>query len=187
MSATLDTIARSRLLAIARAAIAEGVGGRPPVPPPLDGQPPALCITAATFVTLECAGALRGCVGTLDACQPLLVDAALNAHAAAFGDPRFAPLTRTELAGLEMHVSILSAPEPLAFGSEAELLDQLRPGVDGLILREGGRRGTFLPVVWASIAEAPAFVAALKHKLGLPTDYWSDTIEVWRYTTVTVS
>lgn len=185
--AGLDAPARRTLLAAARAAIAEGVAGRRPVPPPLAGHPAPLCAITATFVTLERAGALRGCVGTLDACRPLLVDAALNAHAAALEDPRFEPLARAELADLEIHVSILSRPQPLAFRSEAELLALLRPGIDGLILRDGGRRGTFLPAVWQALADAPAFLGALKRKLGLPADYWSDTIEAWRYTTVTVS
>ena len=183
----LDAVARRRLLDIARAAIAEGVDGRESVPPPLDGHPPALCVTAATFVTLESAGALRGCVGTLDACRALLVDAALNARAAAFEDPRFAPLTRAELPALAIHVSILSPPERLACGSEEELVRRLRPGIDGLILRAGERRGTFLPAVWTSIGDARAFLAALKRKIGVPPDYWSDAIEVSRYTTVTVS
>jgi AmmeMemoRadiSam system protein A len=182
----LDASVRRRLLQAARAAIEAGMQGRVAAPP-LDRQPPALCAPAATFVTLTHAGELRGCVGTLDACRPLLVDAALNARAAAFEDPRFAPLAPPELPGLAIHVSVLRPPERLHCRSEAELIAALRPGVDGVILREGRLRGTFLPAVWASIGDAGAFLAGLKRKIGLPPDYWSDTLEVARYTVDTVA
>jgi hypothetical protein len=82
-----------------------------------------------------------------------------------------------------VQISVLSPPEPLAFASEAELLALLRPGVDGLILDDRGRRGTFLPSVWAQLPEAREFLAHLKRKAGLPADHWSATLTVARYTT----
>jgi AMMECR1 domain-containing protein len=65
-------------------------------------------------------------------------------------------------------------------------LSQLRPGVDGLILEEGGRRGTFLPAVWESLPEPRAFLRELKRKAGLPADHWSDTLRAHRYTVESV-
>jgi AmmeMemoRadiSam system protein A len=136
----------------------------------------------ATFVTLTIGGALRGCIGMLEACRPLAEDVAENARAAAFDDPRFAPLSREEFARLEIHISVLSPPGEMAFRSEADLLEQIRPGVDGLILQEGGRRGTFLPSVWEELPDRTMFLMHLKMKAGLPGSYWSDTLRVFRYT-----
>ena len=148
--------------------------------------PPHLRETRATFVTLRREGKLRGCVGTLEAVRPLVVDVAHNAWAAAFRDPRFPPLEAAEREGLDVHLSILRPAEPLDFGSEEDLLGQLRPGVDGLILEEGGRRGTFLPAVWESLPEPRAFLRELKRKAGLPADHWSDTLRAHRYTVESV-
>lgn len=182
----LDSVERGTLLDVARAAIAGGLEGRPAAVEGLERQSPALKRHAATFVTLEMGGELRGCIGTLDAFQPLIVDTAENAYAAAFRDPRFAPLRRPEYDRLDIHISILGAAEPMSFVSEADLIAQLRPGIDGLVLRERGRRGTFLPAVWASVTDARDFLGHLKVKAGLPYDYWSDTIEFSRYITTSI-
>ncbi len=138
----------------------------------------------ATFVTLRIAGRLRGCMGALAAAQPLVADVAHNAFAAAFRDPRFTPLETAEADGLDIHISVLSAAEPMAFVSQDELLSQIRPGTDGLILSEGPRRGTLLPSVWDTLDDPRTFLEHLKQKAGLPSDYWSDTLRVERYTTV---
>lgn len=138
----------------------------------------------AAFVTLKKAGQLRGCIGSLSAHRPLAEDVSENAYAAAFRDPRFPPLRSEELDGLEISISVLTPPQRLSFASEQELLAQLRPGVDGLILTEGGRRGTFLPSVWESYPEPAVFLRHLKMKAGLPPDYWSDTVSVERYETL---
>ena len=126
---------------------------------------------------------LRGCIGTLEACRPLAEDVSRNAWAAAFRDPRFPPLQESELAGLDIHISVLSEAEPVTFGSEQDLLGRIRPGVDGLILEERSARGTFLPSVWESLPEPEQFLAHLKLKAGLPADYWSASVRMWRYTT----
>ena len=138
---------------------------------------------SATFITLKNADALRGCIGTLEAARPLVLDVHENAFAAAFRDPRFPPVAERELDGLQISISVLSCPEPMAFGSEQELLDQLRSGVDGLILEEGYRRSTFLPAVWESLPHPQAFFRQLKLKAGLRPDHWSDTLRVYRYHT----
>ncbi len=137
----------------------------------------------ATFVTLTIGGQLRGCIGMLEACRPLAEDVANNAYAAAFEDPRFPPLTKKEFEKLEIHISVLSPPEEMLFSSEEDLLRQIRPGIDGLILQEGFRRGTFLPSVWGELPEKELFWAHLKLKAGLSAAYWADTVRVFRYTT----
>ncbi|HDL77837.1 MAG TPA: AmmeMemoRadiSam system protein A, partial [Lentisphaerae bacterium] len=97
-------------------------------------------------------------------------------------DPRFPPLTASELPELDLHISILSPLQPMSFSSETELLRQLRPGVDGILLADGVHQGTFLPSVWESLPDPELFLKHLKMKAGLPPDYWSDTIRAWRYT-----
>lgn len=185
--AAYGTAERRQLLALARASIDHGLAHGAPLQPDLPTLPASLRAARAAFVTLHLDGALRGCIGSLEARRPLAEDVAENAFAAAFRDPRFSPVTAAEVARLELQISVLSPPEPLAFASEAELLALLRPGVDGLILADCGRRGTFLPSVWAQLPEAREFLAHLKRKAGLPADHWSSTLTVARYTTESFS
>jgi len=180
---TLSPVHRRILLQVARDSIAHGLRtGRPLVVDPADFDP-ELQAERATFVTLEEGGQLRGCIGHLEAIQPLVADVAENAFNAAFRDPRFPPVSAGEFDALEIHISVLSPPEPMAFDSEGDLLRQIRPGVDGLILEEGVYKGTFLPSVWEQLPDPRQFLAQLKMKAGLPPDYWSDTLKVSRYTT----
>ena len=137
----------------------------------------------ATFVTLNINNELRGCIGTLEAHQPLIADVAHNAHSAAFSDPRFPPLSREEFADIHIHISILSPAVPMIFDSEEDLLQQIQPGIDGLVLQDNYHRGTFLPSVWESLPEPAQFLSHLKRKAGLPADYWSDALQISRYTT----
>lgn len=174
---------RGILLAVAGASIRYGLSHGRPLPVSAADYAPELGLQRATFVTLQRRGKLRGCIGMLEAVRPLVEDVAHNAYAAAFSDPRFAPLTTAELVGLELHLSILSPGEPLHCSSEADLVRQMRPGIDGLILSDRGRRGTFLPSVWESLPTPVQFLRHLKQKAGLPADYWSDTLQVTRYTT----
>jgi AmmeMemoRadiSam system protein A len=136
----------------------------------------------ATFVTLTKDGALRGCIGSLEARRPLGADVAENALAAAFRDPRFAPMTPEEWPSVRVEVSLLSAPKPVRFADEADLLSQIRVGEDGLILECDGRRATFLPQVWESLPEKPAFLRELVRKAGLPADTRLGRCKVSRYT-----
>jgi hypothetical protein len=145
---------------------------------------PALSQPGATFVTLhDTRGALRGCIGSLEAWRTLDEDLRHNAEAAALRDPRFKPLTRSEWeAGLQVEVSLLEAPQPLpAFRSQAQALALLNPGQDGLIFEWRGHRATFLPQVWAQLPTPAAFMAALKHKAGLAADFWADDVRLSRY------
>lgn len=136
----------------------------------------------ATFVTLEIRGRLRGCIGSLRPTRSLRHDVRENAVAAAFRDPRFPPLEVEELAALAVKVSVLSPFEPLAATSEEELLLELRPGHDGLVLRCGLHRATFLPQVWEQLPEPRQFLERLREKAGLPPGFWRDDLAFERYT-----
>lgn len=170
------------LLKIADQAIKYGLEHHAKLPIKLTEYPAALREPGASFVTLELGGNLRGCIGSLEAHQPLIADVADNAYNAAFSDPRFAPLQKNECSRLTKHISILSKPTPIHFTSEKDLLRQLRPNIDGLILSDGWHRGTFLPSVWESLPTPELFWQHLKLKAGLPENYWSDTLRVERYT-----
>jgi uncharacterized protein len=176
---------RSALLDVARRAIEAGLHDRR-LRVETGRVSDALRSVRASFVTLRVQGELRGCVGTVDARRALVEDIAWNAHAAAFRDPRFPPVSRSELEALDVHLSVLSAPEPVHAGSERELIAQLRPHIDGLVIEAGPFRGTFLPAVWDQLPEPVDFLRQLKRKAGLPADYWSATLAVSRYTVESV-
>ena len=135
----------------------------------------------ATFGTLTQNGCLRGCIGSLEAHRPLGEDVRHNARAAALSDPRFPPLSREELPGTRIEVSVLSTPKLLAFADHADLIAQLRPGEDGLILEYGGARGTFLPQVWESLPDPEQFVTELKRKAGLSPGVSTAKCRIQRY------
>ena len=177
---------RGILLSLARESIQHGVVHGTPME--LDPQqiPDELAEHRASFVTLEIEDKLRGCIGSLEASRSLAEDVVNNAFAAALKDPRFTPLQESEIDMLDVYISILSPAEPIDFSTEQDLLDQIRPEIDGLILEAAGRRGTFLPSVWQSLPEKKNFLANLKIKAGLPQDYWSDDIKVLRYTTESI-
>ncbi|MDO5727194.1 MAG: AmmeMemoRadiSam system protein B [Bowdeniella nasicola] len=138
----------------------------------------------ATFVTLTQAGQLRGCIGTLSAHRSLRRDVVANARAAAFSDPRFAPLTAAELAEVDIEVSLLSAPTPLASTpglSLTEVASALRPGIDGVIISDHHRHATFLPQVWEQLPEASEFLRHLLAKGGWGANGWHEGIRVETY------
>lgn len=175
------------LLLLARQAIADKLGvAHAPAPadsPNLAAQPELaeLARPGAVFVTLTLHGDLRGCIGSLEARRPLAEDVVANARAAAFSDPRFAPLTANELAEIRVEVSLLTPPQAMSFSSEADAIQQLRPQVDGVILEVDKQRGTFLPQVWENLPDARQFMRELKRKAGLPADFWSDAVKLSRY------
>ena len=184
MSATephddLWTLARGRLLVrMARESLAEALG----LGVATDYREPWLQEPGASFITLTRWGKLRGCVGTIRAYRSLFDDVWLNARASAFHDTRFPPVERDEFAHLQVEVSLLSSPQPLPpFAREEEALAALHPGVDGIILESGSHRSTFLPQVWEQLPESRDFLAHLKHKAGLPEDFWSPDVRLQRY------
>lgn len=166
------------LLPLARATIARQLGLRLTA----REDAPFLQKPGASFVTLKRHGELRGCIGSLEAHRALLDDVKHNARSAAFLDPRFRPVSLREFDEIKVEVSLLSVATPMAFRDESDLLVQLRPEVDGLILEHGGHRGTFLPQVWESLPTPREFFTHLKNKAGLPMDVWSDDLRVSRYT-----
>jgi AmmeMemoRadiSam system protein A len=171
------------LVPLARRSIAEGLGRDAPAPTPAGTQlPPSLMEPAATFVTLQRLGRLRGCRGLLEPVRPLAWDVWHNAWASAFDDPRFPPLAAGELDDLEVGISILSALERMPAGTEAGLLGSLERGRHGLVIALGPRRATFLPQVWDSLPDPVRFLGELKAKAGLPRDFWSPEVQAWRYT-----
>ncbi len=178
---------RTSLLEVARASIVSGLEHGRRSRPNKSEHGPRLRKHRSCFVTLHLHGELRGCVGCLRARSPLVEEVAQAAHSAAFRDSRFPPLDQSELADLQIHVSVLSEPKPMQFESEQDLLAQLRPGVDGLVLSEGSRLGTFLPDVWEKFPEPAVFFAHLRTKAGLASGYWSDSLRVERYTTESFS
>ncbi|MDX1351770.1 MAG: AmmeMemoRadiSam system protein A [Thiomicrorhabdus sp.] len=135
---------------------------------------------AATFVTLQRQQQLRGCIGTLEAHRSLYEDVAHNAYAAAFKDPRFNPVSFEEVEELSLEISILSQPQLITeCGSKADLIEQLNPFEDGLIISDGARRATFLPSVWQQVEDKQLFVQYLMQKAGILN--WCDTIQCSRY------
>jgi AmmeMemoRadiSam system protein A len=164
---------------IARAIITKQLGIAATIPKTADN--PWLNDLAATFVTLKKNGELRGCIGSLKARYSLMDDLQSNAIAAAFHDPRFPPLSENELDQVQIEVSILSSPEKIEFVSEADLLAQLKPHIDGVIFSYGNNRSTFLPQVWEKLSSPELFMAQLKQKAGLAADFWSDEVLIYRY------
>ena len=170
-----------KLLQIARASVAEALGLHAQV---ATVDEPWLKESRATFVTLMQGEELRGCVGALEAQQALARDVAENARAAAFQDARFEPLTPDEFERTDIEVSLLATPKRLLFDDHAGLIARLRPGVDGIILEEGGegRRATFLPQVWEGLPDPEQFIERLRQKAGIAQDTDIRRCQVKRYT-----
>jgi AmmeMemoRadiSam system protein A len=166
------------LLAVARSAIALRLGGQGVS----HDTPDWLHEPGASFVTLTQQDALRGCIGSLEAHRALGEDVRANAVAAALHDPRFPPLQMQELDHTRIEVSLLSVATDMQFDSEQHVIEQLRPGVDGVVLAWGSARGTFLPQVWESLPDPVEFLSHLKRKAGLPADFWHQDISLSRYT-----
>lgn len=153
--------------------------GLPRIPAP---DHPLLHSPGATFVTLYTAGALHGCIGSLDPNRLLEEDVQANAVAAAFNDPRFTPLTAREFAATRFEVSLLGPASSITAASEAEAIAALVPQRDGITLWWRDSRATLLPQVWASLPDPHDFLRALKRKAGLPPEFWDAELRLERYT-----
>ncbi len=182
-TAHLSAAHRDWLRDAATAALQRAATGAAAEDPAPDRAPAPLRAARRTFVTLEVGGRLRGCVGSLAATDSLIVDVARNTRKAALSDPRFPPLTTGELSDASVTISVLSTPRPIAFADEDGLLAQLRPGIDGMIIEDCGRRALFLPKVWAMLPDPRQFLGHLKAKAGLSPEHWSDGFKAWRFTT----
>jgi AmmeMemoRadiSam system protein B/AmmeMemoRadiSam system protein A len=174
------------LIDLAWTAIRQGLAsGRSPSPPP--GLVGVLAGPGAAFVTLKRNGQLRGCIGSPRAWRPLAEDVCDNAFKAAFADPRFPPLTASELEGLDLSISVLTPPRPMQVNDQADLLSQLRPRQDGLIIEDRGRSALFLPSVWEQLPDPAAFLTHLKAKAGMRADHWSDTFRASRFAAIEIN
>jgi AmmeMemoRadiSam system protein A len=160
------------LLELARQALEGGVRGDKLPALNLKSLPPHLQTWGASFVTLTINGELRGCIGALEPCQPLVEDVREHAIAAALQDYRFPVVRPEELSQIELEISRLTVPVPLQYCSPDDLLTKLRPGIDGVILRDGPHRATFLPQVWEKLPDPVCFLDSLCWKLGAAPELW---------------
>jgi len=175
---------KATLLDIARKSIAYGLQHHQALPVDLNSYSTLLQTDGASFVTLNLNQQLRGCIGTLEAYQPLIKDVSEHAFAAAFQDPRFTAVTEAEAEQLDIHISILTPGKEMNFTSEEDLLEQLRPGIDGIILQDGFHKATFLPSVWEQLTQPADFLNHLKIKAGLSKNHWIENIKISRYQTI---
>lgn len=166
------------LLSLARRSLVESLGG-PALSLPEVGwlREPGAC-----FVTLTQHGALRGCIGSIDVRRALGEDVVENARSAAFHDPRFPPLSASELESTRIEVTVLSPLERLEALTEEEALSALRPGRDGVVLEWGRRRGVFIPQMWEKLPDPKVFLGYLKEKAGIPRREWPSGMRVSRFT-----
>jgi AmmeMemoRadiSam system protein A len=173
------------LVRLARFAIAKKLGqpaSDPMVTLSHEPEDDILNSNFGTFVTLTKAGRLRGCIGSLEAKEPLQESIRHNAINAAFHDPRFKPLTAEELEAVNIEVSVLTPPQPLSYRDGDDLLETLTPGEDGLIIGKGMMQATFLPQVWQQLPDPQQFLTQLCLKAGLAADSWQqDKLKVETY------
>jgi len=173
---------RQLLLRLARQALERGVRRESVDKLDLQALPERLREAGASFVTLTRRGVLRGCIGALDAYQPLVEDVCEHAVAAALQDYRFPPVTPDELAEIEIEISRLTTPKVLVYDDPKDLPKRLHPLIDGVVLKDGFRRATFLPQVWEKLPDPEVFLSHLCQKMGAPPDLWKrKVLEVFIY------
>ncbi|MEJ2447966.1 MAG: AmmeMemoRadiSam system protein A [Anaerolineales bacterium] len=188
MTTELSLREKKLLLQIARDAISRALQAEGQRDLDAEDFPSQLKEPGASVVTLTINGVLRGCIGSIEASQPLIIDVRDRALAAAFEDPRFPPLSSQELSEVEIEISVLTSPERLNYQDPVELPDLLQPGVDGVILRHQYRRATFLPQVWETLTSPELFLGRLCQKMGMPADSWKryhlevETYQVEKFT-----
>lgn len=175
---------KQQLLSTARDSIQHGLRHQRALPVIVENYPEPLREIRAAFVTLHNHAGLRGCIGTTTAVAPLIISVSDNAYAAAFRDPRFKPLAEPEFTDIHISLSILTPSEEMRFTLESDLLMQLRPNIDGLIIERHTRKATFLPSVWSTLRKPEDFLRQLKLKAGILPD--QTPIRAWRYQTETI-
>lgn len=182
MIETLTEEEKEFLLKAARIAMENAVRGLPVNREDLTGVPERLLEPGATFVTLTKNDELRGCVGGLEPIYPLIVDVREHAIAAALHDYRFLPVQPPELPEIKIEISRLTVPKRLEYEDPDDLLRRLRPHVDGVLIRDGYQRATFLPQVWEKLPNKEVFMGNLCLKMGAPQDLWREKkLDVYTY------
>jgi AmmeMemoRadiSam system protein A len=160
------------LLKLARQSIEWAVRGQSHPPLQIAEFTPNLKVNAACFVTLTKAGQLRGCIGALEASMPLVEDVYEHAAAAALEDYRFPQVAESELSEIQIGISRLTNPQPLNYSTQEDLLSKLHPGLDGVVIKDGRKRATFLPQVWEQVKSKEEFMDHLCYKMGVARDIW---------------
>ena len=160
------------LLKVARQTIEQELFARKDQNPPESDISPKFLEQRGTFVTLTIQGGLRGCIGHIIPQESLIEGIRINAINAAFRDPRFRPLTKDEWRRTKIEISILTDPKPLSYSDADDLLNKLRPGIDGVILKKEFHQSTFLPQVWEQLPSKEEFLTHLSLKAGLDGDEW---------------
>jgi AmmeMemoRadiSam system protein A len=172
MMSMLSDDEKHELLQLARQVIIQVVGGKKPITVNVQEKSEALREPGATFVTITKHGNLRGCIGTLEAYQPLILDVMEHAAAAAMDDYRFSPVRSEELGELELEISVLTQPQKISYSNSEELSRIITPGKDGVVIKDGLRRATFLPQVWEQLPLLDDFMGHLCQKMGASAGYW---------------
>ncbi|MBN2100773.1 AmmeMemoRadiSam system protein A [Candidatus Dojkabacteria bacterium] len=167
---------RKYLLDLARSSI-EGVFKN--VDPDFGEVPDDVTSIAGVFVTLKIDGRLRGCIGNIEGESPVYKAVSRNAILAAFQDPRFEPLSRSELQRTVIEVSVLSSPERVLFSSPEELVSKISVNKPGLIIKYGANQATYLPQVWEDLPEAEEFISSLCVKAGMSSDFWRSSGKIF--------
>ncbi len=160
------------LLNLARQSLEKGVRGEELPEIDVSTLPSRLREFGASFVTLTQDGNLRGCIGALEPYQSLAEDVREHAVAAALDDYRFRPVQPDELPSIQIEISRLTIPVSLEYNCPEDITQHLQPGIDGVILRDGIRRATFLPQVWEKIGDPDMFLNQLCMKMGAPPYTW---------------
>jgi AmmeMemoRadiSam system protein A len=170
------------LLRLAREAMERGVRGEDLPLLDLAALPSRLREEGSAFITLMSQGQLRGCIGSLEPYQPLVEDVREHAVAAALRDPRFPTVREEELSGIQIEISRLTRPVPLEYTDASDLLSKLCPHRDGVVVRDGFHRATFLPQVWQKIPDPADFLDNLCYKMGASPNLWRQKhLEVLTY------
>ena len=170
------------LLQLARAALEVGIRGDPLPQLELTSLSPKLIQPGATFITLTKNQELRGCIGSLEATRSLAEDVQVHAVAAALEDFRFPPVQEDEIPQISIEISRLTTPAKIAFEDPDELFSQIRPGIDGVVIKKGIRRATFLPQVWEKVPEVEIFLEMLCRKMGASAECWrTKSVEIFTY------
>jgi len=176
MSGELNQIEQETLLKIAREALKISTQGKVLPEIILENLPPSLQVDGASFVTLTKNDNLRGCIGTLEAYQPLALDVQEHAVAAALQDPRFPRVRFEEVDQIRIEISVLTPKIPLAYDVPEELPQKIRPKIDGIVLQDGFRKATFLPQVWDQLEDPEAFLSHLCAKMGASANLWREKL-----------
>lgn len=172
MAGRLSEKEKKTLLKVAREAIISAINGLPPNEIDISNVSANLRSKGASFVTLTINGKLRGCIGALEAYQPLVLDVQEHAAAAAMEDYRFNQVSIEEIPSLKIEISWLTPTVKLDYSDGKDLLSKLRPEIDGVLIKDGSRRATFLPQVWEQIPNSEEFLSRLCMKMGSPPDLW---------------